>query len=134
VLKIKIKKWFFEAVALSNCDSELKHTLRKGHPRLEKFIDNLAEQFKKADEILVKRGIYIKQRTMQDTTYDMTKVFITAIELEAKKRYESDLDKAARAVEASKTADIENFLSGGTDNEYSQELGLINEDAKIKTV
>ena len=134
-LKQDIRKWFKEAVQLADCDPELKRMLLREyppHPRLETFLDNLGQQFVEADKILVKKGLFVKRETMQTTVYDMTKVFITGFELEAKKRFESDLAKSAREAEAAKVAAMDDFLNGGTDNEYAEELGLINEEVKVK--
>lgn len=131
-LKNKVLKWYEEAVRLSECDSELKRKLLSPRrpPKLNLFIDNMCKAFVDADKLLVGRGLFVKETTMQTTVYDMTKVFITGIELEAKRMYESDLDKAARKAEADKVAAMDNFLAGGTDNEYAEELGLKNEEVK----
>lgn len=135
-LKGKIKKWFVEAVKLNpEVSGELQRKLTREYPpdpHVEKFLDNLAEQFIKADQLLQKQGLFVKEKTMQDTVYDMTKVFITAIELEAKRMYESDLEKAARRAKEDEIKAMDDFLAGGTDNEYAEELGLINEEVKVK--
>ena len=131
MLRAKVKQWYKEAVALSQCDDALKTKLKGENARVNFLIDNILGEFKKGDALLAPRGLFVKESTMRTTVYDMTNVLITALELEAKRMYETDLDKAARAAEKSKAEEVENFLSGGTENEYSQE-GLVNEEAYVK--
>jgi hypothetical protein len=131
LLHNKIRGWFDEAVALEQAPEELKRSL-KTNPRVQLFFDNLTVQICEADKLCTKRGLRLKESTIQTTVYDMTKIFLSTVEAEAKRRYESDLDKAARAAEASKAKAMDDFLSGGTDNEYAEELGLINEEVKVK--
>ena len=116
ILRSKLKQWFLEAVALSACPEELKRTLRKDNGRISALINNMQGEFKRADQLLASRGLFLKESTMQTAMYDMTNVLIQGLELEVKRMYETDLAKAARQAEVSKAAEVEDFLSGGTEN------------------
>lgn len=137
-LKNRVRNWFNEAVRLNlNVPQELRerllHVNREKHPRLDLFINNMCEQFVEADNLCRKRGLMLKEKTMQETTYDMTDFFIKMLVKEATQMYESDLEKSARAAQAEALRQAEDFLAGGKENEFTQE-GLTNEgETQIKT-
>lgn len=135
VLQTKVRTWFNEKVQLSGCDNDLKRRLLRAkddYPRLDGFLTNMCIEIDKADRLCAQRGIKLKTSTMQTTVYDMTDFFIKLIEGENARLYESAIDKAARNAKAEAVAQAEDFLAGGTDNEFS-EAGLVNEsEVKIK--
>lgn len=129
MLREQIKKWFYEAVALdTEAPRELKDTLKNGHPRLEIFFDNLTEQFLKADELCQRRGLTLKTKTIQDTVYDMTKMFLKGMEGEARRRYETDLQKFYREQEAKKQKEFDKVLSGDVKDTDFEDAGLITNE------
>lgn len=123
-----------DAVTLHpTANTELKTSIKKGGARVDLCVANIVKEIEKANVLLAPKGLFVTEETMRSTTYDLCDVFILGAELEAKRRYESDLEKAARAAEASTAKEAEDFLAGGTDNTYSQELGLINGEEKTRT-
>lgn len=134
MIKAKVRNWFMDAVKLHpTANYELKKSIERGGARVDLCIDNIVKEIEKANIILAPKGLFVTEETMRSTTYDLCDVFILGAELEAKRRYESDLEKAARAAEASKAKEADDFLAGGTDNQYAQELGLINGEEKTRT-
>lgn len=130
MLSIKVKKWFEEAIRLDiEAPSDLKDTLLRGGPKIEQFINSMAVELDKACSTCLAKGIVIKEKTMQDYVYDMVKYFMKGLESEARKRYESDLAKAARDAQASKLAEFEKASNGIIDGEFA-EAGLIT-NAKL---
>lgn len=128
-LRDNIKKWFYEAVALDqSATQELKETLKRGHPNLERFLDNMCGQIMEAEKKCQARGVLLKEKTLQDFTYDMARYFMVGMEGEAKRRYESDLAKSAREAEASKLKEFDDFLAGGEDNEFA-DSGVVHDES-----
>lgn len=128
MLKEQIKKWFEESVRLNfKIDPELKRILLSNPPNLDKFITNLCREFENADRVCRSRGLVLKQKTIQDTVYDMTEVFITVMENEAKRRYETDLAKLAREKEAAQIKEFEDVLSGNATGEFAEAGVITNE-------
>jgi hypothetical protein len=123
-----------DAVALHpTANTELKASIKRGGARVDLCVSNIVKEIEKANVILAPNGLFVTEDTMRSTTYDLCDVFILGAELEAKRRYESDLEKAARAAEVSKAKEADDFLAGGSDNVYTQELGLINGEEKTRT-
>ena len=128
MLRPKIKKWFEEAIRLNmEAPEELKRMLLRGHPKVEGFLDHITGQVIQADKLCLARGLVLKEKTIQDTVYDMTKYFMAGIELEAKKRYESDLARSAREAEAQKIKEFDAVLAGQAEGEFA-EAGVISND------
>jgi hypothetical protein len=129
MLREQIRKWFREAVQLDiEIDPELKRKLlAEDHVNINKFLDNLCAQFEKAEEMCRRKGLVLKQKTMQDTVYDLTKYFALGVQGEAKRRYESDLEKAAREAEAAKVKEFEDVLQGKATGEFA-EAGVISNE------
>lgn len=133
MLNVKVRQWFEEAVRLDlTAPQELKETLLRGHPKLEGFLENLAGEIIKAEGICKTRGIVLKEKTIQDFVYDMTKFFMAGMEGEAKKRYESDLARLAREAEASKIQEFEDVLSGNASGEFAEAGVISNEEIDNK--
>lgn len=134
MLNNKVRAWFMDAVALHpTANTELKASIKRGGARVDLCIANIVKEVEKANILLAPKGLFVTEETMRSTTYDLCDVFILGAELEAKRRYESDLEKAARAAEVSKAKEADDFLTGGTENEYAQELGLVNGEEKTRT-
>lgn len=128
MLRAQIKKWFEEAVALDNvAPRELKDAVLRASPRVNHFIDNLYKEFLSAEKLCKQRGTTLKLKTMQDATYDMTKVFLTGMEGEARRRYESDFDKSMRAIEQAKIKEFDAVLAGKAEGEFA-EAGVISNE------
>jgi hypothetical protein len=129
MLKIKVKQWFFEAIKLDvDCPPELRAILERGHPRLEGFIARMAFELETALNINARKGIMISPNTQQQIVYDMTKYFVLGLKTEAKKRYESDLERLAREAEAQKLKEFDDVLSGNATGEFA-EAGVITNEA-----
>lgn len=129
MLREQIKKWYREAIQLDfEIEPELKRKLlAEDHPNLNKFIDNLCEQFIQAEKQCRHRGLILKMKTMQDTVYDLTKYFVMGLQGEAKRRYESDLEKSAREAETAKIKEFEDVLQGKPTGEFA-EAGVISNE------
>lgn len=128
MLKQQIRKWFFEAVQLdTEAPNELKDVLKRGHPNLDHFIDNLCGQIEKADKVCQSKGLVLKQKTLQNFTYDMAKYFMRGMEGEAKKRYESDIQRAAREAAEQQRKEFDAVLAGKAEGEFL-EAGVISNE------
>lgn len=129
MLNVKVKQWFEEGVRLNlEAPQELKDTLLRGHPRLQGFIDRMTAELLNAEKVCRERGVFLKEKTMQDTVYDMTKVFMQGMEGEAKRRYESDLQRLAREAEQSKIQEFEDVLDGKATGEFAEAGVITNEE------
>jgi len=129
MLRLQIKAWFLEAVQLDlEAPRELKDSILRGHERLEGFYDNLTDQIQKAEKLLESRGKTLKKETIQTTVYDMAKVFMQGLEGEAKRRYETDLQKFLRQQEADKIKEFESVLSGNAEGEFAEAGVISNEE------
>ena len=128
MLRIKIKAWFQEAVRLDlESPQELKAVLLRGHPRLEGFIDNMCAQIEQAEKVCRVKGVVLREKTIQDFTYDMAKYFMKGMEGEAKRRYESDLERIAREAKAQKLQEFDAVLEGKPEGEFA-EAGVISNE------
>lgn len=128
MLRQQIKKWFEEAVRLDfTTDPELKRVLLQGHPKIDGFVDRMTEQFIQAEKVCRQKKVFLKQKTIQDTVYDMTKFFMKGLEGEAKRRHESDLQRVAREAEANKIQEFEDVLSGNLKDEWLEAGVITNE-------
>lgn len=129
MLRIQVKKWFTEAVQLdTEAPRELKDSLLRGHERLEGFFDNLTDQIQKAEEVCRRRGVTLKAKTIQDLVYDMTKYFMRGMEGEAKRRYETDLQKFYREQEEKKLKEFDAVLAGKAEGEFAEAGVITNEE------
>lgn len=128
MLRVKVRQWFEEAVRLDlEAPQALKDTLLRGHPKLEGFLESMTGELLRAERICKSRGVTVREKTMQDFVYDMTKYFMQGMEGEAKKRYESDLARLAREAEANKIQEFEDVLSGNASGEFA-EAGVITDE------
>ena len=128
MLRQKIKTWFDEAVALDpHAPQDLKDVLKRGHPKLQRCIDELCKQIEQAERQCRKKGLVLKTKTLQDFTYDMAKYFLKGFEGEARRRYESDLQRLAREAEATKIKDFDSVLAGTPVGEFAEAGVLSNE-------
>ena len=133
IAREQIKNYFIEAVTLSTKHpSDLKDTLLRGHPKLEGFIDRLTHQMRQAEIVLMGRGQVLKLKTIQDTVYDMTEVFMTGMEGEAKRRHESDMQKIMRQKEEDKKKEFDAVLAGKPEGEFA-EAGVISDETIDQT-
>lgn len=128
MLRPKIKQWFFEAVRLDlEAPQDLKETLLRGHPRLDGFIDNICAQVIKAEGLCRGKGLVIKEKTLQDLTYDLTKYFMRGLQGEAERRYESDIKRLAREAEEAKLKEFDAVLAGKAEGEFAEAGVITNE-------
>lgn len=128
MLKTQVKKWFEEAVRLDTvAHQELKDAVLRASPRVDLFVNNLVKEFNEADKLCRQRGLTLKLKTMQDATYDMTKVFLTGMEGEARRRYESDFDKSVRQMKADQEKEFDAVLAGKAEGEFA-EAGVISNE------
>jgi len=129
MLQPKIRNWIFEAIRLDlDAPQELKdRLLRPNDPHVENLIVGLTNKIVEADRVCSRRGVHLKTKTLQDTTYDMVKFALRSFHEEAQRRYESDMDRLAREAEASKLKEFDDFLKGGTENEFA-EAGVVTSE------
>lgn len=129
MLKIQIKKWFEEAVRLDTvAHQDLKDAVLRASPRVDVFINNLVKEFQAAEKLCKAKGLTLKLKTMQDATYDMTKVFLTGMEGEARRRYESDFDKTMRQIKADQEKEFDAVLAGKAEGEFAEAGVISNEE------
>lgn len=127
----KVRQWFKEAVNLHpTAASELKHSVLQENPvplNVQLFLDNLTRELKKADKINMRRGVYLKEKTYQETVYDMTNLFISGFESVVNKRKESELARVAREAEDAKKKEFDDVLAGNATGEFA-EAGVISDE------
>lgn len=129
MFRSQVKTWFNEAVRLNTeAPQELKDVLLRGHPNLDNFINNVEKQLVEADAILQKRGKVVKLETLKGFVYDLTNMFLKGFEGEAKRRYESDLERLKREAEEQAQKEMDAFLEGDTDNEFGEAGVITNEE------
>lgn len=129
MLRIQIKKWFFEAVALdTQYPQSLKDTLKtSGHKNLETFYDNMVIQLEEAEKKCLKQGTPLKLDTMREAVYSMAPLFMQGMTGESIQRYEADIQKSLRAHEADKIKEFESVLSGNAEGEFAEAGVITNE-------
>ena len=128
MFRSQVKTWFTEAVRLNTeAPQELKDVLLRGHPNLDNFLNNIEKQLVEADAILQKRGKVVKLETLKGFVYDMTNLFLKGFEGEAKRRYESDLERLRREAEQNAVKEMDAFLEGDNDNEFGEAGVVTNE-------
>jgi len=128
MLRTQIKMWFNEAIKLDkDAPRELKDSLLKGHPKLEGFIDNLTAQVLEAEKKCRQRGVQLKKKTIQDFVYDLTKYFMQGMEGEARRRYETDFQKAVRDAKINQEKEFDEVLAGNVSGEFA-EAGIITNE------
>lgn len=127
--KIKIKQYFEEAVRLNfDAPADLRDSLLRGHPRLEGFLDRLTDSVRIARASLTKKGVVLKEKTIQDFVYDLTKIFMQGLESEATKRYESDLQRIARQAKIDEKKEFDAVLAGEAVGEFAEAGVISNEE------
>lgn len=132
MLRSKLKQWFKEAVLLEpEAPQEMKDYLLRAinnkDPKLDRFLDKMCEQIQQAERLCLKKGVFLKEKTLQDFTYDMAKYFMKGLHGEAVRRHESDLAKAAREAEAQRIKEFESVLAGKPEGEFA-EAGVISNE------
>ncbi len=128
MIKELVKKWFKEEVTLNiEAPRELRERLLQGHPNLEGFFDRLVAQFQEAEKLCIERGVKLKIETMQQATYDMTRMFMKGMQGEAVKRFESDMAKVKRQQDEDKIKEFDAVLRGEQVGEFA-EAGVITND------
>lgn len=108
------KEYFLEAVRMNvNSDPALRDKLLNGyHPRVEGFITNLNNEIRKARLKLIRKGKIITEQTVKGLVYDFTAMFMSNMETEARRRYESDLERVAREAQIQEHKDMDATLDG----------------------
>lgn len=130
MLRLQIKKWFYEAVALDvKYPQSMKETLKtSGHKNLETFFDNMVIQIEEAEKKCITQGTPLKVDTMREAMYAMTDVFMQGMEGESIQRYEADIAKSLRDKEADKIKEFEAVLSGNAEGEFAEAGVITNEE------
>lgn len=129
MLRLQIKKWFWEAVSLDvECPADLKESLKlNGHPNLEGFFDRLTAQVEAAELKCKAQGTPLKPSTVQETAYSMASVFLKGMYGERVQRFEATVKKELRQREADNIKEFDNVLAGNVDGEFA-EAGLITNE------
>lgn len=109
--------------------SELRHSLR-GHERMPRFIDNLALELEKIQNLRVRKGKKpFADEILSDLVQGMTRVFIQGIMNEARRRYESDFDRIVREGAERDRKEIEDAANGKITGDFA-EAGLVQLDSR----
>lgn len=132
------RAWFYEAVKMDpKCDSELRDVLLRGehqrnlHPKVEKFLENLDVQIKRAQDKLWKKRKVVKPETVKGLVYDFTGIFLRNMEAAAKKQYESDIARIERETKIQEHKDMEATLAGKPSGIF-EEAGVIVDETTRK--
>lgn len=114
-------------------NSELKRAL-KAHERIPTFIENMCKEIDKVQTLAIKRRKKkYDDHTIKSLVYDMTNIFISGIEQEARKRYESDAQKFLNQQKEQEQKDLDASATGKLSGEYKEiadEAGLIMTDER----
>ncbi len=129
-----VRKTYQEAIALNrNINSDLRTAL-KSHERMPLLFQNLALELEKVQALQVSKGKPpVSEKTMKSLIYDMTDMFISGVEAEAKSRYETDAQKAMKAIAAQKVKDITETAAGNVSGDFEdifKEGGVIATDER----
>lgn len=129
MLRLQIKKWFWEAVAFdTQYPLSLKETLKtSGHKNLETFFDNMVIQLEEAEKKCLAQGTPLKMDTMREAVYSMAPLFMQGMEGESIQRYEAEIQKALREKESDKIKEFESVLSGNAEGEFAEAGVITNE-------
>lgn len=125
-----VRKTYQEAIALNrNINSDLRSALRS-HERMPLLFQNLALELEKVQALQLSKGKPpVTEKTMKSLIYDVTDMFISGVEAEAKARYESDAQRVLKAKQEQAQNDIENTASGNVSGEFQsifEEGGVIS--------
>lgn len=125
-----VRKTYQEAIALNrNINSDLRAAL-KSHERMPLLFQNLALELEKVQALQLSKGKPpVTEKTMKSLIYDVTDMFISGVEAEAKARYESDAQRVLKAKQEQAQNDIENTASGNVSGEFQsifEEGGVIS--------
>lgn len=132
--KTLVLKSYEEAVQLHpTASSDLKRALR-AHERVPSFITNLCTEIEKVqDHTMRTKQKKFSDKLIKELVYDMTNIFITGIESEAKTRFESQAAKVLRESEAQSKKDLDQSATGKLTGEYKEladEAGMIMIDER----
>lgn len=104
-LKTQIHDAYKEAVALSSCPQELKNSL-KTNERVPGFLKNLQKEL-----ATVPGGV--KPYQVKMTVYDLTRIFLRAVERKANERMLSDAEKTRITKEQDKVKKFKEVADTG---------------------
>lgn len=129
MLRLQIKKWFWEAIALDvKYPQDLKDSLKlNGHPNLETFFDNLVKEIEQAEIKCKAQRTPLKNSTVQEAVYTMAEVFLIGMENERRMQFEAEINKSVRQKESDKIKEFEAVLAGKAEGEFA-EAGLITNE------
>lgn len=128
--KNKVRKWFKVYVQnMKTIDAEFKNILnRERHPNLERFFENMAEELIRVQRTRVKRGRKIAtDEQLAWLVGQMAEVFVSGMHKEAKRRYETDIERAKREFEAAKIKEFDDTLDGRPSGEFAEAGVITNE-------
>lgn len=129
MLRLQIKKWFWEAVALDlKYPTDMKESLKlNGHKNLEGFFDRLTKEIEEAEVKCKAQGTPLKQSTVQEAVYSMTEVFLQGMMGERIGQFEADVQKVKRQHEADKIKEFDAVLAGKAEGEFAEAGVITNE-------
>ena len=125
----QVRKWFRAYVPTMKVSSELKNILiREAHPNLENFFNNMSEELKKVQGHRVFKGQKpADESQLKWLVESMTDVFVSNMETQAKRRYESDLARLQRERDAQKKFEFDETLAGRATGEFAEAGVITNE-------
>jgi len=127
-----ITMWFREAAQSLPVNSELKLTILK-MDQTPPFLKRLTKALMDVQDLRIRQGKpMLKDKTIKDTVFDFTELYLRGVEHEVARRDESALAKSAREKEEAFVQDMENTTQGNPTGIF-KELGVIYEkDEEIK--
>jgi len=120
-----VKKHFFEYVRRhQSINSEMKRAM-KDNKHMHIFIDNMARQLIKAQDIQMKRrGKKFTEKTMISCVEDMSETFIQAYDAMANARVTSEIAKHAKRREEQNVDEMQSTLEGNSKGAF-EDMGLV---------
>ena len=125
-----VKKTYQEAIALNpKINSDLRAAL-KSHERMPLLFKNLAIELEKVQADRVNKWKKpFPEKTLKALIYDMVDVFIMGVEMEVKKRYQSDMERIEEEAKIKAQKDLEATASGVISGDFEE----IFKDGEITT-
>ena len=125
-----VKKTYQEAIALNpTINSDLRAAL-KSHERMPLLFKNLAIELEKVQADRVNKWKKpFPEKTLKALIYDMVDVFIMGVEMEVKKRYQSDMERIEEEAKIKAQKDLEATASGVISGDFEE----IFKDGEITT-
>ncbi len=125
-LENSVMMWFREAAQKAEVNSELKLTILK-LDQTPPFLKRLTKALMDVQDLRIKQGKpMLKDKTLKDTVFDFTGLYLKGVEQEVARRDESAIAKTVREAEKDFVQDMENTTQGNPTGIF-KELGVVYE-------